>query len=266
MMRAGNYMSGKENQMLFTLLTWIEFIISPIILVLLLFISAPYGRHNRRGFGPDIKSRLAWFLMELPAPLFPAVFYILSLNRFGFSWYTLAALLIWETHYVYRTFVYSLSLKGVKKNFPLVLAAGAFSFNIMNGLINGNSAFLSNAATGVLQISVHHIAGTVVFFLGFIITCSSDMIIRGLRKDGDTGYYIPQKGLFRFVSNPNYFGEILEWTGWAVFTWSAAGLAFAVFTFANLFPRAIANHKWYRKTFPDYPAKRKIIFRLTKDD
>ena len=74
-----------------------------------------------------------------------------------------------------------------------------------------------------------------------------------------SGYGIPRGGLFEYVSGANYFGEILEWTGWAVATWSPAGLAFAVFTVANLAPRARTHHAWYRKQFPDYPRKRKAI-------
>ncbi|MBN1648007.1 MAG: DUF1295 domain-containing protein [Spirochaetales bacterium] len=245
--------------MLFTVLTWIEFCISPVILVLLLFISAPYGRFNRKGFGFEVNNKLAWFLMELPAPVLPALFYAFSLDRHGFSWFTLTAFLVWETHYVYRTFFYSLSLRGSRRNFPLPLVAGAFFFNIMNGLINGNTAFLHIPAQGIPPLAPHHIVGLVLFYSGFVLTCSSDMIIRGLRGDGDTGYYIPQKGMFRLISSPQYMGEMLEWTGWAVFTWSAAGLAFALFTFANLFPRAISNHQWYKKKFPDYPEKRRII-------
>jgi len=42
-------------------------------------------------------------------------------------------------------------------------------------------------------------------------------------------------------------------------TWSLPGLAFFVFTFANLFPRAIRAHKWYRAKFPDYPKDRKAV-------
>jgi len=38
-----------------------------------------------------------------------------------------------------------------------------------------------------------------------------------------------------------------------------AGLAFAVWTIANLAPRARSNHKWYRETFPDYPENRKAL-------
>jgi len=70
---------------------------------------------------------------------------------------------------------------------------------------------------------------------------------------------IPRGWLFEYISCPHYFGELLEWAGWALMTWSVSGLAFFVFTFANLFPRAVASHRWYRKQFPDYPSKRKAV-------
>jgi 3-oxo-5-alpha-steroid 4-dehydrogenase 1 len=43
-------------------------------------------------------------------------------------------------------------------------------------------------------------------------------------------------------------------------TWSLAGLAFALYTAANVGPRAFANHRWYRERFPDYPKHRKALF------
>jgi hypothetical protein len=65
--------------------------------------------------------------------------------------------------------------------------------------------------------------------------------------------------LFDAVACPNYFGEIVEWCGWALAAWSVAGAAFAIFTAANLAPRAHTYRKWYRERFPEYPAKRKRI-------
>ena len=91
------------------------------------------------------------------------------------------------------------------------------------------------------------------------INVHSDNILMALRRPGETEYRIPRGGLFRFVTMPNYLGELLEWFAWALATWSLAGLAFAVFTAANLVPRAIANHRWYLERFPDYPQDRKAI-------
>jgi hypothetical protein len=61
------------------------------------------------------------------------------------------------------------------------------------------------------------------------------------------------------VSCPNYLGEIIEWSGWALATWSLAGAAFALYTIANLAPRAVAYHRWYRESFNDYPPARRAL-------
>ena len=61
-----------------------------------------------------------------------------------------------------------------------------------------------------------------------------------LRKPGDTRHYLPQKGMYRYVTSANYFGEILEWAGWAILTCSLSGLVFLWWTIANLVPRANA--------------------------
>jgi 3-oxo-5-alpha-steroid 4-dehydrogenase 1 len=98
-----------------------------------------------------------------------------------------------------------------------------------------------------------------LFILGFIINRQADFTLHKLRKGGETGYSIAYNGLYRWISCPNYLGEILIWTGWAVATWSLAGLSFAVWTAANLVPRARAHHRWYLQNFADYPANRKML-------
>ena len=98
-----------------------------------------------------------------------------------------------------------------------------------------------------------------IFLVGYGINLAADRTLRGLRRAGETGYQIPQGGLYRWVSCPNYLGEIIEWCGWALATWSLPGLAFATYTAANLGPRAIANHRWYRQAFPDYPRNRRAL-------
>jgi protein-S-isoprenylcysteine O-methyltransferase Ste14 len=103
------------------------------------------------------------------------------------------------------------------------------------------------------------IIGMLFVVSGFIINIQSDSILINLRKPGETGYKIPKGGMYRFVSCPNYLGEIMEWTGWAIATWSLPGLAFALWTAANLIPRALDNHRWYHSKFEDYPAERKAV-------
>ena len=84
------------------------------------------------------------------------------------------------------------------------------------------------------------------------------MLIR-LRAPGEDGYRIPRGGLYGLVSCPNYLGEIVQWGGWALLVWNPGGLAFFVWTVANLAPRALSNHRWYRKNLPDYPENRRAL-------
>jgi hypothetical protein len=41
--------------------------------------------------------------------------------------------------------------------------------------------------------------------------------------------------------------------------WNLPALSFAVWTAANLIPRAISHHAWYRRTFADYPRDRRAV-------
>jgi hypothetical protein len=80
-----------------------------------------------------------------------------------------------------------------------------------------------------------------------------------LRNGSRQEYVLPTGWLFNYISCPHYFGEIIEWGGWAIITWSLPGFAFFLFTFANLFPRAMSSHQWYKKKFSDYPSGRKAV-------
>jgi protein-S-isoprenylcysteine O-methyltransferase Ste14 len=61
------------------------------------------------------------------------------------------------------------------------------------------------------------------------------------------------------VAAPNYLGEIIQWGGWALATWSLPGLAFFVWVLANLVPRARAHQRWYRQRFADFPPERRAL-------
>ena len=103
------------------------------------------------------------------------------------------------------------------------------------------------------------IVGTVVFFLGMAINMHSDHVIRHLRKPGDTRHYLPQKGFYRYVTSANYFGELVEWTGFAILAATPAAWLFVVWTAANLVPRAAAIHRHYREEFGNAVGTRKRI-------
>lgn len=86
------------------------------------------------------------------------------------------------------------------------------------------------------------VAGVALFFVGMGINIHSDYTLLSLRKPGEKGYKIPRGGLFEYVSGANYFGECLEWAGFALASWSLVAAAFAVFTFSNIAPRGYKHH------------------------
>jgi 3-oxo-5-alpha-steroid 4-dehydrogenase 1 len=130
----------------------------------------------------------------------------------------------------------------------------------MNGYLNGRWLFtFSDPYPREWLLDPRFIAGTCLFVAGLALNHHSDEVLRRLRRPGETGYKIPRGGLYRWVSCPNYLGEIIEWTGWAIATWSLPGLLFAVWTFANLAPRGWEHHGWYKEKFADYPKDRRAI-------
>lgn len=232
------------------------FIFAAAVFILLFYISAPYGKFLRKGWGPSLKSKWAWMVMESLSPALMTFFFILSEEKSTASIIFISA---WLSHYLYRTFIYPFRQSGKDKPYPLILVIMAMVFNLLNGFANGYGVFHLRVNDLSWIYSWQFLVGLVIFIAGFTINKISDEKLRSLRQGGTKDYVIPQGWLFRYVSSPHYFGEIVEWLGWAVMTWSLAGLAFFVFTFANLFPRGILSHKWYHSNFPDYPSERKAI-------
>jgi protein-S-isoprenylcysteine O-methyltransferase Ste14 len=225
---------------------------------ILFFITAPYGRHQRAGWGPVLPATLAWVVMEAPAPL--AFLYVFFRSEHATRPLPLFFLGLFCLHYFYRAFVFPFRMRGSNKTKPALTVGIAVAFNTCNGAINAFALTeLSPHLTSAWLADPRFWLGLALFFGGYFVNHQSDAILRRLRGPGESGYKIPRGGLFDYVSSPNYFGEMVEWIGFALAAWTPAAAAFAFFTFANLFPRALANHRWYRERFSDYPAARRAV-------
>jgi len=223
----------------------------------LTFITAPYGRHQREGWGPTVPSRVGWILMEHPSVVLFIVVFALGRHRAELA--PLVLLAIWQLHYVHRTFIFPFRMRASGKRMPISVPLMGMLFTGTNAYVNARwISELGSYPTSWLA-DPHFLAGVAIFAAGLAINLHADTVLIHLRKPGETGYKIPAGGMYRWVSSPNYLGEILEWCGWAVMTWSLAGLSFAVYTFANLAPRAFSNHAWYREKFADYPRGRRAL-------
>jgi 3-oxo-5-alpha-steroid 4-dehydrogenase 1 len=243
---------------LFNNLLWLWTIVGFLIFILLLFVTAPYGRHSRKDWGPSIPNRVAWVIMEAPSLIIFILAFLLGPN--GIQPVTWIFFAIYVFHYGNRSILWPLRTKTSGKQMPLVIALMAIVFNLANGFSNGYyfSAF-AREYTWEWLFDIRFILGFIVWGFGVFINWWSDQMLLNLRRGGKKGYFIPYGGLFRWVSCPNFFGEILEWTGFAIMTWSPAALVFALWSFFNLVPRALDHHKWYKETFPDYPLRRKAV-------
>ncbi|MBN1189866.1 MAG: DUF1295 domain-containing protein [Dehalococcoidales bacterium] len=240
----------------YLLLAW--FGVAAAVFISLLFFTAPYGRHTTRKWGVTISSRSGWIVMEYASPLVFALCYLLGPHRTSIP--EIIFLIFWEAHYVHRAFIYPLHLRGGDRPMPLAVIASGLLFNAVNSYLNGR--YLYNFSGGYADSwlgDARFICGAMLFAAGFVINRHSDSVLRCLRLPGESGYKIPFGGLHRWISCPNYLGEIMIWSGWALATWSLAGLSFALWTAANLIPRARSHHLWYRRTFPQYPPERKAL-------
>jgi protein-S-isoprenylcysteine O-methyltransferase Ste14 len=196
--------------------------------------------------------------MESPAVILFGVLFILGQAPKNLP--VIIFLVLWQAHYIHRALIYPFMISDGRKIMPLAVVLMGFVFNIGNAYINGRYLFsLSGGYPANWIASPQMILGSVLFLSGFTLNRWADRVLQSLRKPGETKYKIPFGGLYRWISCPNYLGEIIEWTGWAIATWSLPGLAFAIWTFANLAPRARAHHAWYHQHFPEYPEKRKAL-------
>lgn len=243
---------------LFDLLVGVWISVAIIVFVVLLFVTAPFGRHSKKTWGLTIPDRLGWFLMEIPAPL---IFILLVLT--GSAPKTLTVWIItglYVAHYINRAIIYPLRIRTRSKEMPLVVTLMAVFFNFVNaGFLGYYTGTLQTMYTSDWLTDPRFIAGLAIFIAGMAINLTSDEKLIHLRKKKSNGYQIPRGGLFERVSCPNFLGEIVEWGGYALLCWSLPAFSFFIWTFCNLVPRALDHHKWYKKQFAGYPDDRKAV-------
>ena len=249
-------------------------------------IVAPFGRHvpkqHHWWLGPKLQARMSWFLFECPNLIWSWYYsstwyqhkssiesekYIVSTNDILMVLFTL--------HYVNRDIIYPLRMNPDSQKVPLLVTVSAAVITTWNGYLQ--CFYLAKIRQDFplsLSPSVRNIQtwmGIGFFFLGMWINLHSDGVLRNLRRskqdmksqeskhqNNHHAYYIPHSPWFTYISCPNFFGEIIEWLGFAMASqFSLPSVAFLVYTASNLIPRGIAHHQWYQKIFEDYPSERR---------
>lgn len=184
------------------------------VFIALYFIKAGYGMFRTASWGYSINNKLAWVLME--APVFIVMFWLWGRSGVGFSVPVYLFFLLFQLHYFQRSFVFPFLLKG-KSRMPVAIMAMGIVFNVLNGMMQAGGLFYFApeglyAGGWAYLLKPHALLGVLLFFAGMFINLHSDHVIRHLRKPGDTRHYLPAKGLYRYVTSANYFGELVEWT------------------------------------------------------
>ncbi|XP_070556793.1 3-oxo-5-alpha-steroid 4-dehydrogenase 1-like isoform X2 [Ptychodera flava] len=177
--------------------------------------------------------------------------------RFGYTNQTF--LWLWLLHYIHRGIIHPLLMRYSQKEVSLGITLGGLFPNLIFSFVCsdwiGSAVYADN-----YFYDPRFILGIILFVVGYIINKWADAKLRRLRNQGDNqGYHIPYGGLFEVISCPNYFGEMLEWTGWALGTWSLAGCVWLLFGCSTFIPRSKHNHTWYKEHFEDYPNRRKAL-------
>ena len=202
------------------------------IFLSLLFIKAYYGKFFNsnsedsnciqkllRKIFPVIPSRISWIIQECPC-VFVTIFFLIYYHE-NLNLKNILVIAPFLIHYIHRTFIFPFVIHSSKNN-PLEITFG----------------------------------------LGMYINIHSDYSMikqRNANKDTNNKYIIPRGFMYELISCPNYFGELVEWLGFFVLSNSFSGLVFFVSTFANLFPRAIQYHQWYKNKFKDEFHSDKIL-------
>jgi 3-oxo-5-alpha-steroid 4-dehydrogenase 1 len=230
------------------------------------FLPSPYGRFASSKFGVSLGPRLAWFLMELPATL--SFLYFFSRGERRTEVVPLIFLAMWLIHYGNRGFFFPFSIraaKGATASFSITVIVVGWMVTSLHGYFH---------ATFFTRLGTHYtidwlrdprfLVGLVVYYSCYVMNLHSDAVIRNLRtveevNAGVKNYRIPRGGLFRWVTNPSYLTELVGWAGFALCTWSLAGVFIFLVSLGNLVPRAYATHRWYKERFPDYPPERKAL-------
>ena len=239
---------------------WAMAVIAVFVFIALYFVKAGYGIFRTKQWGISINNKAAWVMME--APVFIVMLYMWASNGASTALPSFLAFLLFELHYFQRSFIFPMLMKG-KSRMPIAIMLMGITFNVINGLLIGTSLFVfppSLFNEGIAYLAhPTAILGIAIFVVGMAITLHSDHVIRHLRQPGDTRHYLPQKGFYRYVTSANYFGELVEWTGFALLCSTPAAWLFVVWTAANLIPRAAAIHRHYREEFGEAVGTRKRV-------
>lgn len=256
---------------------------------------APYGRYSADTIVPVVvDTRAAWILQEMPT--LAAVAFHLALvggasskslfdivldpldaviaGVYATPCVAFIGLALFTTHYIHRTLIFPFMIQP-RSPTPIHIMLLANAYCSFNGTLQASawirfapklfgevkfSDLLENPCSSPAIVTI---VGILLFASGMFINMKSDYALVALRHRTAKGSYsIPRGFAFEFISCPNFFGEGVEWLGYAFTaaglsgacictTASLVGLSFFLYTLSNTFPRGVKHHQWYLDTFKE---------------
>jgi len=204
-----------------------------------------------------LDKKLGWIIMETPILIAVSYFFLTGRNPINASVVIVGAFVL---HYAHRALIFPHRIKVRGKRMPVTTVLASMAFYTVNGYLIGYYFGSLRAYPIEWLLDPRFIVGSTLFITGFVINVSSDNILIGLRAPGESDYKIPRGGLFEYISCPNFFGEIVEWTGFAIMSWSLPGMVYAAWVSLTLFSTGLGTHRWYIEHFGEaYPQDRRAI-------
>ena len=227
----------------------------PVMIASLIGID-PAGRAGGSGVGIRINARVAWFVVEVMALATFAAAYLGDGNPHLVG---NVVFLLWTAHFGHRAFVWTWRGLPCDSTVPVTMGVAAMLFTGVHGALIGTSMADPTRYGPQWLAGSPFVIGLAVMIGGAGLNVWSDYRLLALRRRDPGRPVMPTGGPFNVVACPNHLGEIIEWIGFAILTWSLPALALAVWTVANLVPRALWRRDWYQRTFADYPTWRAAL-------
>ena len=123
----------------YSYLVWVWLSLAGVTFMFLFFVSAPYGRFARRGWGPRMSDRLGWIIQESPASLL--FFFYFFLGQRQTEVVPVLLLILWQIHYLHRSFIFPFRLRGERKQTTMLIVSLAVVFNFGNAYLNARWIF-----------------------------------------------------------------------------------------------------------------------------
>jgi len=238
-------------------------VLSPILLITLLFKSAGYGRVSENVSSNStimVNDKWLWYshMIETPFAIASIIYYIYNYENYSKT--NIILLSMFVAHYFNRGFIYPFFARANNTpRTPIEVALFGILFIVLNSILQSRSILFNSDYPDGYLTSYRFLIGLGVFIIGLRINTHSDYFLLVLKNE-NKGYVIPQGYLFSYITCPNYFGELIEWFGFYICTQTTASLVFFLFSFANLVPKALDNYKWYINKFGnEFPKERKIL-------